>query len=215
MRSRIISAALASFTLALPYIAEAQELQRIVTALTRTINYVLGILIGLAILGFFWGLVRYLFNAKGGLEQRKASMMMVYGVLAIFFMISIFGVVSLLQLSFGINGTAPINPPQYGRTTLPPCASLTQNIGCLAQGVAKSFAIATALLVGVALVLYFSGVAFSMFKYSATGSADKIKNLRNSILWGLLALFIMFSIWGIINLLGNTLFGSSNFNSLL
>lgn len=213
-RPRIYSTLLAAATAFLPFIAEAQVLQNVVNAATRLINFALGILIGLAILAFFWGLVRYLWGAKGGPDQKKASMLMVYGIVALFFMLSVFGIIRLLQISFGVNGSAPVNPPLIGQTTLPTCTSIVQNFGCLAQWAAQMFGTATALLVGGALVLYFWSIAYNMFGYNTAGSASSLAKLRSTLLWGLLALFIMFSIWGIIRILGLTLFGTNNFNSL-
>ncbi len=61
--------------------------------------------------------------------------------------------------------------------------------------------------IGVALVagivIYFYGVATSIPKAS-TGDIDK---LRAHMIWGIIALFVMFSVWGILALLRNTLFG--------
>ena len=76
MRSRIISA-FTTLILVVPLVAHAQEgIQRIVNFATDIINFALAILIGIAIATFFWGLVKYLFGAKGGPEQTKASTIM-------------------------------------------------------------------------------------------------------------------------------------------
>ena len=61
--------------------------------------------------------------------------------------------------------------------------------------------------IGVALVagivIYFYGVVTSIPKAS-TGDIDRI---RAHMVWGIIALFVMFSVWGILALLRNTLFG--------
>ena len=214
MRSRIISA-FTTLILVVPLVAHAQEgIQQIVNFATDIINFALAILIGIAIATFFWGLVKYLFGAKGGPEQTKASTIMMWGLIGIFFMLSIFGIVRFLQVTFGL-GVTPIDPPAMGTAQTYSCSRAVENFACFAQWIGKMFSIGTALLVGGALAVYFWGIAYSMFGYSTAGSAKSIENMRNMILWGLLALFIMFSIWGIIRLLGLTLFGTNNFNSLL
>lgn len=43
------------------------------------------------------------------------------------------------------------------------------------------------------------------------GSEDKRKEAQNSILWGVVGLFVILSIWGIVNILSNT-FGTGNAN---
>ena len=70
---------------------------------------------------------------------------------------------------------------------------------------------ATALLVGLGIVYYLWGIAISI---GQAGSAKTWENFRTRILWGILVLFVIVSIWGILRLLGNTLFGTNNFSSL-
>lgn len=66
-----------------------------------------------------------------------------------------------------------------------------------------SAATGIALIAGI--VIYFYGVATSIPKMS-TGDAER---LRAHFVWGIIALFVMFSVWGILALLRNTLFGGS------
>lgn len=56
----------------------------------------------MAIIVFFWGLVRYLTNV--GEEKHNGLIMMFYGLIAIFVMVSIWGIIHLLQATFGIQG---------------------------------------------------------------------------------------------------------------
>ena len=60
--------------------------------------------------------------------------------------------------------------------------------------------IGIALIAGI--VIYFYGVATNLHK---TASGD-VSTLRTHMLWGLIALFVMFSVWGILAVLRNTLF---------
>lgn len=66
--------------------------------------------------------------------------------------------------------------------------------------------------IGVALILgivvYFYGVATSIPKLGE-GDAER---LRAHFFWGIVALFIMFSVWGIVALLRNTLFGGGAYD---
>ncbi len=67
----------------------------------------------LALLAFFWGLAIYLFNFGEGKEdkQKQGRNLMVYGILAIFVMVSVFGIARLLQRSFGINENQSMKTP--------------------------------------------------------------------------------------------------------
>ena len=53
------------------------------------------------------------------------------------------------------------------------------------------------------IVVFFYGTV-SNFASSKDSISDKF---RTQILWGIIALFVMFSVWGILALLRNTLFG--------
>ena len=94
------------------------------------------------------------------------------------------------------------------------CASPVSSVACLARKIADLFGVATAILVGIAIVIYFAGIAYNMFGYSHSGSTQSFEKFRQTIMWGITILFVIFSIWGIIRLLGSALFNTSNFNSL-
>ena len=61
--------------------------------------------------------------------------------------------------------------------------------------------IGVAIILG--LVIYFYGIATTIPTVKDKGS----EQLRTYLLWGLIAIFMMVSVWGILNLVRNTLFG--------
>ncbi len=215
MRVKVVTAC-STLTLLLPAVVHAQGLQPLVDTAVDLINFTIAILIGVAIIAFFWGLVKYLFVSQGdSVAQKQATQLMMWGLLALFFMLSVYGIIRMLQVTFGVGGAASVNAPAIKESTLQACSPpFTQNFGCFAQWIARMFGVGTALLVGGALAVYFWGIAYHMFGYSTSGNSTSAKKLRDTILWGLLALFVMFSIWGIIRILGVTLFGTNNFNAL-
>jgi Na+/H+-dicarboxylate symporter len=61
-------------------------------------------LIGLAMVVFFYGLVMFVWKGKeGGEGLEKAKHFMMYSILAIFVMVSIWGIVTLMQRIVGID----------------------------------------------------------------------------------------------------------------
>jgi hypothetical protein len=66
--------------------------------------------------------------------------------------------------------------------------------------------IGVALILGI--VIYFWGVV-STLPHQSKGDGER---LRTQLVWGIAALFIMFSVWGILGLLRNTLFGGGGQN---
>ncbi len=63
---------------------------------------------------------------------------------------------------------------------------------------------ATTALVATALVAFLYGAAYNMLKAGERGSGA----LRQFLVWGVIILFVMVSIWGILNVLQQTLFGA-------
>ncbi len=64
---------------------------------------------------------------------------------------------------------------------------------------------ATALLILAGIVVYFYGISTNILSFSEEGG-EKVKAY---FFWGIIVLFVMVSIWGILRLLQSTLFGGS------
>jgi uncharacterized membrane-anchored protein len=83
------------------------------------ITKLIPIVIGAAVLVFLFGILKFIF--AGDEEARKsARSFMIFGVIALFVMVSVWGLVKFLQSTFGLQGSAttPPPPPQvpvYGR----------------------------------------------------------------------------------------------------
>lgn len=60
----------------------------------------------------------------------------------------------------------------------------------------------TKILISIAVLIFFWNVANNLW---GEKSAEKNKKMRDSIMWGVLIIFVMVSIWGIIYILRATL----------
>jgi len=63
---------------------------------------------------------------------------------------------------------------------------------------------ATGVLIVGGIAVYFYGISTNILKFGE-GDTEKLKNY---FVWGIIVLFVMVSIWGILHLLQSTLFGS-------
>jgi len=110
MRARFIgTSALGLAVVCLPALAGAQSLLNTLGFFNTLLNAAIGLLITLAIIAFFWGLIRYLFTE--GTEGKAAGLkIMLMGVITIFVMVSIWGLVRLLQSTFQVTSTTPVIP---------------------------------------------------------------------------------------------------------
>lgn len=109
-RARFIGTSILSIgVVALPALASAQSLLNTLGFFNTILNAAIGLLITLAIIAFFWGLIRYLFTE--GTEGKAAGLkIMLMGVITIFVMVSIWGLVRLLQSTFQVTSTTPVVP---------------------------------------------------------------------------------------------------------
>ena len=108
MRKIVALYGLSLVALVLPALASAQNIGYVLGVVSNVLNALIGIFITLAIVIFFWGLIQYLVNV--GEEKSKGIQIMFYGVLAIFVMVSIWGIIRLLQNTFQVGGNLPIAP---------------------------------------------------------------------------------------------------------
>ena len=75
-----------------------------VTGVSDLVSRAVPLLIGLAVVAFFWGLVQYIFaGAKGSAAGKN---IMVWGLIALFVMVSVWGIITMAQGALGIQGSA-------------------------------------------------------------------------------------------------------------
>lgn len=109
MRARLLTTTtLALGTLALPALASAATLLDTLALASTFLNALIGLFVTLAIVVFFWGLIMYLWNV----DEKKAEglQIMLWGVIAIFVMVSLWGIIRLLQSTFQVTSQQPIIP---------------------------------------------------------------------------------------------------------
>lgn len=87
-----------------PMLAFAQNLgnlENLMNSIGRLVGIALPIVVALALLAFFWGLVKFIL---GG-EEKKAEgkHLMIWGVVALFVMVSVWGLVRFIGTSLGID----------------------------------------------------------------------------------------------------------------
>jgi ABC-type uncharacterized transport system permease subunit len=66
------------------------------------INMGISIVIGLAVIGFMYGIVRFLFDSTNEKARKEARSFMLYGILTLFVMTSLWGLVHMLSGTINI-----------------------------------------------------------------------------------------------------------------
>src|SRR3989338_11387836 len=75
------------------------------------------------------------------------------------------------------------------------------NINQLVDAIGKIVALALPIVVGIALLVFFWGLVKFIF---AQGSEEAKADAKKIMLWGLIALFVMVAVWGLVEFIGNS-----------
>jgi len=99
-----------------PVMALAQTpLENTVNAVQNIIDLLIPLLLALAVLLFFWGLVKYIANASDEAAKESGKTLMIWGMIAIFVMVAFWGIIGYVQESTGLSGSVTVvNAPATG-----------------------------------------------------------------------------------------------------
>lgn len=62
-------------------------------------NYIIIIIVSLSLLSFLWGLARFILSAGSDTGREKGKKIMVWGLVALFVMVSLMGIVTLIRVT--------------------------------------------------------------------------------------------------------------------
>jgi len=88
-----------------PVVASAQVVRNIKDlggVISTILQNVIAVLIGVAVVVFLWAIFRYLTESKNEAKREEAKKYMIFGIIAIFIMVSVWGVIGLLNQTTGI-----------------------------------------------------------------------------------------------------------------
>lgn len=77
-------------------------------------GYFIAIAILLAFIFFLWGVMTFMMNAEDQTKRTEGRWFMIWGTVALFVMVSVWGFVQILQNTFGVGGK-----PQFNQSYLP------------------------------------------------------------------------------------------------
>jgi uncharacterized membrane protein len=84
-------------------LAHAQTIQSASSELNGIINLFYPIILSLAILFFIWGVGRFILNAGDSKLREDGKQKMIWGIIAVFVVLSLFGIVQLLGNVFDLD----------------------------------------------------------------------------------------------------------------
>ncbi|MFA5888996.1 MAG: hypothetical protein WCW47_01750 [Candidatus Paceibacterota bacterium] len=102
---------LMSFTPVLALAAGFTGIGDLVTQLQAVLAKVVPLLFALAIVYFFWGVIKFIRSAGDPKAAAEGKSIMIYGIIAIAVMASIYGLIGWLQTTFNVSGGGTISLP--------------------------------------------------------------------------------------------------------
>ena len=185
----------------------------LLTKIQDILGAILPILITIGVLFFVWGVIKY-FIADSEEAKTKGKDTIVYGIIGFAIILSMWAIVDLGVKAIGGNQNAPafnnLSVQQQNQNTGSGCKDLPLNpklqdvLGyfvCLVNNsvIPFIFALATVMFI-------WGAVKFFIINSEEEAKRDQGKQF---MLWGIIALAVMLSVWGIVGILRATIFGEN------
>ncbi len=91
-----------------PMMAFAQvsgPLSGTIAQVTGVVNLLIPLMLAIAVLVFFWGLVKYIASASDEAAKESGKTLMIWGMIALFVMVAFWGIIGYVQSSIGLSGS--------------------------------------------------------------------------------------------------------------
>jgi hypothetical protein len=111
MKKLAVSGSLVILTSFMPYVAGAQTLQRILVMISDVMGMLIPMALSAALIAFFWGLAKFIWNSGNAETRQQGMSIMISGIAALFVMVSIWGLVALLQRTLGVSSVTRVPAP--------------------------------------------------------------------------------------------------------
>lgn len=80
--------------------AAPRDLTELMWLFVDLLNQAIVVVVALALLFFFWGLANFILYASDDKKREEGKNIMIWGIVALFVMISVWGIVAVLQNTF-------------------------------------------------------------------------------------------------------------------
>lgn len=94
----------AGIGLTLPLIALAQSLESAIARIDQLLRQLIPVLMVIATIVFLWGVITYITAAGDEDKIKKGRSYIIYGLLGLFVMVAVWGIVRILVQTFGVGG---------------------------------------------------------------------------------------------------------------
>lgn len=103
LNSKLIYSVAVTLPLLLPAIAFAATINTLLNALISVVQTIIPVIMGTAVLVFFWGIVKFINNAGDEKAVEEGKSIMLWGMVALFVMIALWGIIGYFQQELNLN----------------------------------------------------------------------------------------------------------------
>jgi hypothetical protein len=102
MNKSIISLTILATLFFVPVVvfAAPKDFPELIGLFISLINSAVSVVFALAVLGFFWGVSKFIFSAGDTSKIEEGRKIMMWGIIALFVMVSIWGILAILENTF-------------------------------------------------------------------------------------------------------------------
>ncbi len=180
------------------------------------LNALIPVLVLLGVVYFVWGVISFMIGADEE-QKTKGRNKIIYGIIGLVVIVGMWGIVGLVKSSFGLDqaNSAIINPANIVDNNLQVansknCFSTFQSGGKLGDLFNYATCIISTSVIPLLFVLATAIFVWGVVQYVINDQEEaKRAKGRSFMIWGIIALTVMVSIWGLVGILRNT-FGIDN-----
>ncbi|HEY4513445.1 MAG TPA: hypothetical protein VJH06_02960 [Candidatus Paceibacterota bacterium] len=169
------------------------------------LNSLIPLIVLLGVVFFVWGVVVYVI-AGGEEAKKKGKDRIIYGLIGLAIILSLAGLVNLIAKTFGLEGQT-LNAPSLVTTTTTASMGGVCAVGTSFQGL-MGYAICIIqnsiipLIFAVAILMFIWG-AVKFFIINGDEEAKRQEG-KQFMIWGIIALAVMMSVWGLVAIVRGT-----------
>jgi uncharacterized membrane protein YidH (DUF202 family) len=94
-----------------PFLALAATITDIIGNIQDIVNLLVPLLIGIAVIYFIWGVIKYISAGADEGKREEARNTMIYGIIGLFVIVAIWGLVGVISSTFDIETGGTIDRP--------------------------------------------------------------------------------------------------------
>ncbi|MEI6280396.1 MAG: pilin [bacterium] len=168
----------------------------------QILSAALPLLISIGVVYFVWGMVQY-FIGDGEEAKKTGRDRILYGIIGLAVIVSIWGIVNLVVATFGVGD---VNAPKLDTVVAKTACSILTNEAKLQDYLGYITCIINSTIIPLIFSLAVVMFVWGAVKFFIINSDEESKRGQGKqfMIWGIIALAVMISIWGLVSVLGAT-----------